>query len=193
MTSLIESLSVLLGSFGINMIPFFSPSNLFIASNVMLVIQSDPFSIGFLVAIGATCAKLVHYTLTFFIGKHVREEHRKRLEIAAEKMRRWAFLAIFLAALTPIPDDPVVIPLGLLKYNPVKFTLAYFTGKLSIAIIGAFLGELSYQFLGGYLGQIVLVIISVVLTIAITVFLLKVDLSKIEEQTLKKLGWSKDS
>ena len=102
------------------------------------------------------------------------------------------FLAIFLAALTPVPDDPVIIPLALLKYNPVKFTLAYFVGKLSIAILGAFLGEFSYQFLGGYFGQIALVIISVILTIAITIFLLKVDLSKIEEQMLKKLGWSKD-
>lgn len=188
MASLIELLGVLLASFGINMIPFFSPSNLFIASNAMLVINSDPLSIGFLVAVGATCAKLIHYTISFFIGKHVGGESRKRLETAVEKTRRWAFLAVFIAAVTPIPDDPVVIPLGLMKYNPAKFALAYFIGKLSIAVLGAFLGEIGGQFLGGYLNQITLVIISVVLTVAVTVILLKVDLSRIEEQTLKKLG-----
>ena len=35
----------------------------------------------------------------------------------------------FAAALTPIPDDLVYIPLGLAKYNPAKFAIATFIGK----------------------------------------------------------------
>jgi membrane protein DedA with SNARE-associated domain len=108
------------------------------------------------------------------------------------KARRWAFLAVFIAAATPIPDDPVIIPLGLMKYNPAKFALAYFVGKLSIAVLGAFLGGFGDQFLSGYVSQTVLVIISIVLTIAITALLLKVDLSRIAEQILKSLGWGKN-
>jgi len=189
MASLIELLGVLLVSFGINMIPFTSPSNLLIASNAALLVNSDPLSVGGLVALGATCAKLIHYIISFFVGKHVGEERRKRLDTAAVKTKRWAFLAVFIAAATPIPDDPVIIPLGLMRYNPAKFTLAYFAGKLSIASIGALFGGFGDQLLSGYLSQGVLVIISIVLTIAITVVLLKVDLSRMAEQILKKLGF----
>lgn len=189
MASLIELLSVLLVSFGINMIPFASPSNLLVASSAALLVDSDPLSIGVLVALGATSAKLVHYAISFFVGKHVGEKRRKRLETAAAKTRRWAALAVFIAAVTPIPDDPVIIPLGLLKYSPVKFAVSYFAGKLLVTVIGAFLGGFGEQLLSGYVSQVVLAIISIVLTIAITVVLLKIDLSQIAERILKKIGW----
>jgi membrane protein YqaA with SNARE-associated domain len=191
MALLIELLSVLLVSFGINMIPFASPSNLLVASSAALLVDSDPVSIGVLVALGATSAKLIHYAISFFVGKHVGEKRRKRLETAAAKARRWAALAVFIAAVTPIPDDPVTIPLGLMKYSPVKFAVSYFAGKLLVTVIGAFLGGFGEQILSGYVSQVVLAIISIVLTIAITVVLLKIDLSQIAERILRKMGWGR--
>jgi membrane protein YqaA with SNARE-associated domain len=192
MALLIELLSILLVSFGVNMIPFASPSNLLVASSAALLVDSDPLSIGVLVALGATSAKLIHYAISFFVGKHVGEEHRKRLETAAAKTRRWAPLAVFIAAATPIPDDPVIIPLGLMKYSPAKFAISYFAGKLLVAVAGAFLGGVGEQLLSGYVSQVVLAINSIVLTIAIAVVLLKVDLSRIGEQVLKKIGWGRN-
>ena len=61
MASIVELILVLLTSFGFNMIPFAGPSNLFIASNAALVLNStDPttlVAVGFLVALGAAFAK----------------------------------------------------------------------------------------------------------------------------------------
>jgi len=188
MASLIELLGILLASFGINMIPFASPSSFLIASNAALLLNADPLSTGLLVASGATCAKLIHYTVSFFIGKHISEERRRRLDTTALKTRRWASLAVFIAAATPIPDDPVIIPLGLMKYNPAKLASAYFAGKLTIAVLGAFFGGFGEHFVNGYLTQGVLAIISIALTVAITVLLLKIDLSKKAERTLRRLG-----
>ena len=96
-------------------------------------------------------------------------------------------MALFIAAATPIPDEPVVVPLGLMRYSPVKFTLAFFAGKLVIGVFGAYLGGFGEQFLGDYLSQEALAISSIVLTITITVVLLKVDLSGIAKKILKKL------
>jgi membrane protein DedA with SNARE-associated domain len=189
MALLIELLGVLLVSFGINMIPFASPSNLLVASSAALLVDFDPLSIGVLVALGATCAKLIHYTISFFVGQHVGEKRRKRLEAAAAKTRRWAALAVFVAAVTPIPDDPVIIPLGLMKYSPARFAVFYFAGKALVTVIGAFLGGFGEQLLSGYVSQVVLAIISIALTITITVVLLKIDLSQITEKILKKIGW----
>jgi len=188
---LVELFSLLAVSFGINMIPFASPSNLLIASNAAVLVDADPLSIGAIVALGATCAKLVHYIVSFFIGKHVGEQRRDRLDTAAARARRWAFPAVLIAAATPIPDDPVIIPLGLMKYSPAKFTLAYLAGKFSITVLGAYLGGVGDQFLSGYISQLALATISIVSTVAITIVLLKVDLSGIAERILKRVGWPK--
>lgn len=186
MASLIELLTILLTSFGLNLIPFAGPSNLLIASTAAIAGTADPISIGLLVAFGAATAKLIHYLVTFFIGKHIGEQRRKRLDAAAPKLRRWGFVALFIAAATPIPDEPVVIPLGLVKYSPVKFFVAYLSGKLSITIAGAYLGRLSEDLIAPIISQEMLMVISIVLTIVVTVILLKVDVEKRARKILGK-------
>jgi membrane protein YqaA with SNARE-associated domain len=186
MASIIELIFVLLTSFGFNLIPFAGPSNLFIASNAALVLNSaDPatlVTIGFLVASGAAFAKSIHYLITFFIGEHLRRNQRERLHADAVKVKRWAFWLLFIAAATPIPDEPVVIPLGLMKYSIAKFFTAFFLGKLSITIIGAFLGAWTKSTLSEWLSPEATVALSVILTIVVTVILLKVDVGKLIER-----------
>ncbi len=186
MASVYELFGVFVVSFGLNLVPFASPSNLFIASNAALIVNSDPFTLGFLVALGSALAKGIHYTISFFVGKHLNEKRKQRLAVEALKIKRWAFILLFVAAATPIPDEPVVIPLGLMKYSPAKFFLAFFLGKLSITIIGAWLGIMSEGFLSSSIGQGALIVISVILTIVITIILLKIDLGKITEKILKR-------
>lgn len=190
MASFIELLFVLLGSFGFNLIPFASPSNLFIASNSALILgTTDPvplLTVGFLVASGATLAKTIHYLITFFVSKHLRDRQRERLEAKALKVKRWAFLLLFVAAATPIPDEPVVIPLGLLKYSPVKFFSAFFFGKLSITVLGAFLGSWTKSTFSEWLSSEVMVVLSIVLTLVVTAILLKVDVGALVNRLLKR-------
>jgi uncharacterized membrane protein YdjX (TVP38/TMEM64 family) len=102
------------------------------------------------------------------------------------KLRRWSFLLLYAAAATPIPDEPVVIPLGLMKYSPIKFFTAFFLGKLTITIAGAFLGAWTKMAFAEWLSPEVMVILSIALTISITVILLKVDLGKIVERILAR-------
>ena len=190
MASFIELLFVLLGSFGFNLIPFASPSNLFIASNSALMLGvTDPASLatlGFLVASGATLAKTIHYLITFFVSKHLKEKQRQRLEAESLKVKRWAFLLLFVAAATPIPDEPVVIPLGLLKYSPFKFFSAFFFGKLSITVLGAFLGSWTKSTFSEWLSPEAMIALSIVLTIVVTVILFKVDVGNLAERFLKR-------
>jgi membrane protein DedA with SNARE-associated domain len=73
-----------------------------------------------------------------------------------------------------------------MKYNPAKFFSAFFLGKLLITIVGAYLGIVSEGFLSSTIGQGALVIISIILTVVITIILLKIDLGKITEKILKR-------
>jgi uncharacterized membrane protein YdjX (TVP38/TMEM64 family) len=183
---LYELLSVLAFSFVFNIIPFAGPSNLLIATNAALLVDADPFSIGFLVALGSASAKFIHYLVTFFLGGFLGEERRKRLDAAGVKLKRWAFLALFAVAASPLPDEPVVIPLGLLKYSPVKFYVVYFAGKLSITVIGAYLARFGQEILAPWMSQEVLMIASIILTVVLTIILLKVDVGKIAERIFKR-------
>ncbi len=197
MLPIIEFIIIFLISFGFNLIPFAGPSNLFIASTATIGLVNADFAtlliIGILVALGATLAKGIHYMVTFFIGKHLGEKRRARLDADAVKVRKWAFLLLYLAAATPIPDEPIVIPLGLMKYSPSKFFLSYFLGKLTITVAGAFLGNKIGNVFSSWLSPEVMVVISVVLTIVVTVILLKVDLGKLAERFLKRKTAKKDS
>jgi membrane protein DedA with SNARE-associated domain len=190
MASIIELLLVFLSALGFNLIPFAGPSNLLIASTAAIALGSaDPITlviIGFLIALAAALAKGVHYMVTFFVSKHLSEKRQKRLDADGAKIKRWAFALLYLAAATPIPDEPVVIPLGLMRYSPAKFFAAYFLGKLTITVAGVFLGRFAGDVFSRWLSPEVMIILSIALTVIITVILLKVDLGKLAEKYMHK-------
>jgi len=190
MTSVIEVLILFLTAFGFNLIPFAGPSNLLIASTAAIGMGDTDAGtlilIGLSIAIAAALAKGIHYAVTFFVSKHLSQKRQARLDAEAAKVRRWAFLLLFLVAASPIPDEPVVIPLGLMKYSISKFFTAYFLGKLTITIAGAFLGNIAAGFFSEWLSPTVMVIISIVLTVVITIILLKVDFGKLAQKIFKK-------
>jgi membrane protein YqaA with SNARE-associated domain len=191
----VEFLITFLVAFGLNLIPFFGPSNLLIASTAAIgMVNADAtalLTIAFLIALAAALAKGIHYLITFFVSGHLSEKSQKRLDLEAGKIKRWAFLLLYLVAATPIPDEPVVIPLGLMKYSPPKFFLSYFLGKITITVAGAFLGSWVEANFSGLLNPIEMVAISIALTIIITIVMFKVDVGKETDKVIKKLRGNK--
>ncbi len=196
MASPIDFLIIFATSFAFNLIPFAGPSNLLIASSAAIGLGNPNFGtillIGLIIALAASLAKGIHYMITFFVSGHLSQKRQARLDADAHKIRRWAFPLLFLAAATPVPDEPVVIPLGLMKYSPAKFFAAYFLGKLSITVVGAFLGGIAGNALETRFGLtpettfIISIVVSIVLTVIITVILLKVDMDKLMQKYLHR-------
>jgi membrane protein YqaA with SNARE-associated domain len=190
MASILEFIIVFAFSLGVNAIPFAGPSNLLIPTwfpNILVNADATTLVIvGLMVALGASLAKGGHYMITFFISGKLSQERRKRLDADAAKIRRWAFPLLYIAAASPIPDEPIIIPLGLMKYSPAKFFIAYFLGKFTIALAGAIFGGLIQTSVSGWISQELMIVISLVLTITVTIILLKVDLGKLAERLLHK-------
>ncbi len=194
MASIIDFIIIFATSFAFNLIPFAGPSNLLIASSAAIGLgNSDPATlviVGLLIALAAALAKGIHYMVTFFVSGHLSQKRQERLNADGRRIHRWAFPLLFLTAATPIPDEPIVIPLGLMKYSPAKFFTAYFLGKLSITIVGVFLGSWAGDSIEKWFGLspentfILSIIVSVILTIVITVILLKVDVDKLAQKYL---------
>lgn len=163
-------IGLLIVCFIINMIPFLSPSNMVLAGAAMLLLPSfDPILVGTIVAISATSAKLIHYYVVRSSRLILSEERLASLDSEKKRVEKWGALALFIAAASPVPDDPLIVYVGLTKYSATKFLVSYFIGKVTVTIIGAFIG---YS-IGSYFESTPIVLASIALTALITGFLFK--------------------
>lgn len=160
-------LGVFIACFLINMLPF-GPSNMVMAGIAALALPTLSWVvIGVIVAISATLAKLIHYWIIRGSRMVLSEENLSKLDGEKRRVEKWGAFALFLAAGSPFPDDPIIVYVALTKYSIVKLCLSYFTGKVIVTLAGAFLGYI----VGGLFDSILLVIGSIVLTLLITAYL----------------------
>jgi membrane protein DedA with SNARE-associated domain len=92
--------------------------------------QLDPNLISLVSAIGVLFAKMIIFYASYYGRRVLNDKTKKRILPLQRVLRKYGSLGAFIAALTPIPDDLVYIPLGLARYNPWKFAIVVFSGKL---------------------------------------------------------------
>jgi membrane protein DedA with SNARE-associated domain len=90
----------------------------------------DPNLICLSSAAGALAAKIIIFYASYYGRTIINIRTKKRMVPLERLLGRYGWLGAFIAALTPIPDDLVYIPLGIAKYSPWKFATATFSGKL---------------------------------------------------------------
>ena len=149
--------------------------------------QLDPHIIALSSAIGAVIAKMIIFYVSYY-GRNILSTKTKRRILPLQRLlSKYGGPGAFIAALTPIPDDLIYIPLGLSKYNPWKFAIATFLGKFilnEIIVLGAvFLGRPFIESLGtNSIDPVYLVIGAVTSFIVLGIILylyLKIDWAKI--------------
>ena len=84
------------------------------------------------------------------VSRIISKEIEENLKIFARIAKRSLFLAIFLFAALPLPDDVLYIPLGMAKYSLIRFFIAVFLGKTIITFMslafGSAYGELTESY-----------------------------------------------
>jgi membrane protein DedA with SNARE-associated domain len=90
----------------------------------------NPHLIAVVSAAGVVAAKTIIFFASYYGRKVLSDSTKKRMLPLQRLVSRYGWFGAFVAALTPIPDDLVYIPLGLAKYNPWKFATATFAGKV---------------------------------------------------------------
>jgi membrane protein DedA with SNARE-associated domain len=91
--------------------------------------QLDPNLISLSSAVGAVTAKMIIFYASYYGRNILNTNTKKRMAPLQRLLGKYGWFGAFLAALTPIPDDIVYIPLGIAKYSPWKFASATFSGK----------------------------------------------------------------
>lgn len=130
------------GYFGLSIISFFGSLIPFVPLPSFLLLATmavgdtfDIHALALLSAITSTVAKQIIFYASYSGRRIIKEETRKRMKPFERLVKRYGAAAAFVAAATPIPDDIVYIPLGLAKYNPKRFFLATFAGKIILSYV----------------------------------------------------------
>ena len=130
------------GYVGLALVSFFGSLIPFvpIPSFILLITMStgDQFDLHVLAltaAITATVAKQIIFAISYGGRRIISEKTKQRMRPFQKLVKRYGAGAAFFAAATPIPDDLVYVPLGLAKYNPLRFFIATLTGKIVLCYV----------------------------------------------------------
>jgi membrane protein YqaA with SNARE-associated domain len=140
----------------------------------------NPLLLGIVCGIGSTIGEASAYLVGMGGRKVIEGRYEERLESAKRLIQRYGAAIIFLFALLPLPDDVILIPLGVLRYDLKKALTAAFLGKVTMCTIVAYAGRFSYTIVkdifesGGILGGVA----SVALLVIILVAMMRIDWTK---------------
>ena len=137
----------------------------------------NPLLLGLVCGIGSTVGEFSAYLIGVGGRRVIEGRYEERLESAKRLIQRYGAVIIFLFALLPLPDDVILIPLGVLRYDLRKALIAAFLGKVVMCTIVAYAGRFSYTFVrdifesGGIIGGVA----SVALLAIILIAMMKID------------------
>tara|TARA_Y100000590_G_scaffold296853_1_gene334472 strand:+ start:126 stop:662 length:537 start_codon:yes stop_codon:yes gene_type:complete len=97
--------------------------------------QFDLHVLALTAAITATVAKQIIFAISYGGRRIISEKTKQRMRPFQKLVKKYGAGAAFFAAATPIPDDLVYVPLGLAKYNPLRFFIATLTGKIVLCYV----------------------------------------------------------
>jgi len=140
----------------------------------------DPVFVALSGGLGAAIGEFSGYALGYYGRAIVNEQRQKKMDYMVKLFDKYGPVSIFLFALTPLPDDLLFIPLGVMRYPFWKAFVPALLGKTLMTYILAYSGQQSIELIetvfggSGWLGTI----ITVVLLIAIIVAMIKIDWEK---------------
>lgn len=152
---------------------------------VLMARKLDPLLLGLSAGVGGAVGKLTSYTLGRFGRRLLGKERRRRMDALGKAISKYGALAVFLFALTPLPDDIIYIPVGLTGLSVVRFMIPNMLGKIVLSWIIAYAGRLYFDIVGIFMGEegsLASTAIALTAMIIITILLLKVDWEKVVEE-----------
>ena len=150
----------------------------------------DPLLLGAISGLGAAIGELTGYALGAAWRKAVSEEKKRELERARKLLENPGFIVVFVMAATPLPDDVVSVPLGLMRYPLWKAFLAFLIGKTLLCLILAYSGRLliNITWLMGEVSGIWGMVGTALAIIIITILAIRIDWGEVLDIVEEK-GW----
>jgi len=196
----LQSFAVQYGYLGIFLISLLGATSVFIpipSSVVIFILSSqtafDPLLIAVFAGVGAAVGELSGYLIGLGGRRVISERYKKKVDILMRLFQRFGPIVIFVFALTPLPDDLLFIPLGVMRYKILHAFIPALIGKFTSNLIIAYAGRLSIGIIrdifgaeGEVMSFLIGTVLAVVLLIVVFVIMFKVDWEKRAEKYLSE-------
>jgi membrane protein YqaA with SNARE-associated domain len=149
----------------------------------------DPLTLTVAGGLGSAVGQLSGYYIGYFGAKLVGVERRRRMEFFVRMFKKYGSTLVFLFAFTPLPDDLIIIPLGVLRYGFLRVFIPLLMGKLLMCFLLAYFGNVFGTLLCAMFGEenfLAETLFTTVMLILIFIVLLKVDWEKVFENYIAK-------
>jgi membrane protein YqaA with SNARE-associated domain len=145
----------------------------------------DPFLIAVAAGLGSAIGEFSGYLLGLGGRRVIGDKYTKRMNFLTKLFKKYGSIAIFIFALTPLPDDLLFIPLGVMRYSLPRAFIPALLGKFSSNLIIAYSGRLSLEIVKTFFGVegegtslLVGTIIGVILLVIVFIIMFKLDWEK---------------
>jgi len=145
----------------------------------------DPLWIAVAAGFGSAIGEFSGYLLGVGGRKVIGNKYKKRMEFLTKLFKRYGPVAIFVFALTPLPDDLLFIPLGVMRYSLLRAFIPALLGKFFSNLIIAYSGRLSLEIVKSIFGVegegtslLVGTVIGIVLLVIVFIIMFKLDWEK---------------
>lgn len=186
------------GYFGIFLISLIGAMSIFFPIPYTVVIFTlggisslDPILIALSAGLGSAVGEFSGYLLGVGGRKAIGERYKRKMDVLALLFKRYGSIVIFVFALTPLPDDLLFIPLGVMRYSIIKAFIPALIGKICMNLIVVYSGRLSIGFIrsifgveGDWVSAIIGMVLALVLFVVVFVVMFKVDWEKRLEKYL---------
>ncbi len=202
-TDWLNSFATQYGYIGIFIISLIGSTSIFfpIPSSVVIFTLAgqnlfDPFWIAVAAGLGAAVGEFSGYLIGFGGRKLIGERYKKKMDLLARLFKRYGSIVIFVFALTPLPDDLLFIPLGVMRYSLVRAFIPALIGKFASNLLIAYSGRFfitAIKDLFGAEGEGMSLLIGIVLAIVLMVIILIIMFKVNWEKTVEKFLQAKES
>jgi membrane protein DedA with SNARE-associated domain len=145
----------------------------------------EPLWIAVAAGAGAAIGEFSGYLLGVGGRKVIGDKYKKRMDFLTKLFKKYGPIAIFVFALTPLPDDLLFIPLGVMRYSLLRAFVPAVLGKFCSNLIIAYSGRLSLEIVKTIFGVegegtslLVGTIIGIVLLVIVFIIMFKLDWEK---------------
>lgn len=145
----------------------------------------DPIWIAVAAGLGAAIGEFSGYLIGVGGRRVIKDKYKKKMDFLTKLFKKYGPVAIFVFALTPLPDDLLFIPLGVMRYNLLRAFLPAILGKFLSNLIIAYSGRLSLEIVKSIFGLegegtslLVGTVIGIVLLIIVFIIMFKLDWEK---------------
>lgn len=145
----------------------------------------DPILLTIAGGTGSAIGEIAGYLLGYYGRRIISAERQRKMDYLLRIFGKYSPIAIFIFALTPLPDDLLFIPLGILHYDLIKAFIPALIGKTLMSYILASFGKAYGDILTilfGDEGSLLVTIGTVMLLILAIYILYRVDWEKIFEK-----------